>query len=193
MNGIVSLFIFTLLAVFAQNTLLIGSSTISSVLVSVKRPSRLMAVSCFISLFTLLSAVTMLPFDRYLPLWAVSSSLPVRAAAVCAAVLVWYLIVSRIVSSIPKLRDSVGDCVAAGAFNGAAIGAALLLFVGVISDFWSILEYSIGTGLGFALASWLLNAGMRRADNPDIPSAFRGAPVMLIYIGLIALAFSAFM
>lgn len=194
-------FLYLLIAAFAQNLLLNGAVDSTAVLNAVRRPRRLLITAGFTSLFALLCCAVTMPFDRYLPLWAVSSSMPVRAAVTCAAAILWYLLISRIAAMLPeKAREAVDGCVAPGAFGGAAVAAPLLLFRGeaIAVPFWqgsitnapSVIGYCIGAGIGFVLASWLLNTGMRRADNPDIPDALRGAPIMLIYIGILALALS---
>ncbi len=193
-------FLYLLIAAFSQNLLLNGAVDSAAMLNAVRRPSRLFITAGFTALFAMLCCAVTMPFDRYFPLWAISSSLPVRIGFTCASVILWYLIVSKIVSLIPGAQDAIGNCVAPGAFSGAAVAAPLLLFRGesIPVSFWegsitnapSVIGYCLGAGLGFAVASWLLNAGMRRADNPDIPYALRGTPVMLIYIGILALALS---
>ncbi|MBE6758578.1 MAG: hypothetical protein E7554_00620 [Ruminococcaceae bacterium] len=200
MRDIASLFLYLMIAAYAQNFLMGGAVDTTSMLSVVRRPSRLFICGGFTSLFALLTCAVTMPFDRYFPLWAISTSMPVRAAVTCAAVILWYLLILRIVSLIPKLNAVTEGLIAPGAFSGAAVAVPLMLFRGENSpvSFWNgsithapeVIGYCIGAGLGFALASWLLNAGMRRADNPDIPAALRGTPVMLIYIGIIALALS---
>lgn len=193
-------FLYLLIAVFTQNMLLGGAVDSTSMLNAVRQPRRLFITAGFTSLFALLNCAVTMPFDRCFPLGAVSSSFPVRIGVTCAAAILWYLAVSRLASMLPAVEAAVDGCIAPGAFSGAAIAAPLLLFRGESApiSFWegsitnapSVIGYCLGAGLGFALASWLLNAGMRRADNPDIPDALRGTPVMLIYIGILALALS---
>ncbi len=200
MRDIGAFFLYLLIAAYAQNYLMGGAVDTTAMLSVVRKPSRLFICAGFTSLFALLSCAVTMPFDRYLPLWAISTSMPVRAGVTCAAVILWYLLVSKIISLIPKLNDITEGLIAPGAFSGAAVAVPLMLFRGENSpvSFWSdsithapqVIGYCLGAGLGFALASWLLNAGMRRADNPDIPAALRGTPVMLIYIGILALALS---
>jgi len=200
MRDIGMFFLYLLIAAFTQNLLLGGAVDTTAMLSVVRRPSRLFLCAGFTSLFALLCCSVTLPFDRYFPLWAISSSMPVRAAVVVAAVILWYLIVSRIIAFIPKAEAFTEGLIAPGAFSGAAVAAPLVLFRGenMPVSFWTdsithapqVIGYCLGAGLGFALASWLLNAGMRRADNPDIPPALRGTPIMLIYIGILGLALS---
>jgi len=200
MRDIASFFLYLLIAAYAQNFLLGGAVDTTSMLSVVRRPSKLFISAGFTSLFALLSCAVTMPFDRYLPLWAISTSMPVRAGVVCAAVILWYLLVTRLTAFVPKLAAATEGLIAPAAFGGAAVAAPLMLFRGENSpvSFWDgavthapqVIGYCLGAGLGFALAAWLLNAGMRRADNPDIPYALRGTPVMLIYIGILALALS---
>ncbi len=75
-------------------------------------------------------------------------------------------------------------------FNCTVIGA-LLLNSNYGSDIWSYIGYGFGTGIGFFLACLLLNIAHEKLDSNKIPKAFRGYPVMLIYIGIISMAFYA--
>ena len=51
----------------------------------------------------------------------------------------------------------------------------------------------IGAGAAFALATWLISAGIRRiGENENIPEMFRGLPALFIYVGLLSLAFLGF-
>jgi|GEM_PF-1828340 len=198
MKDIGMFFLYLLIAAFAQNTLLGGAVDSTAMLSVVRRPSRLFICGGLTSLFALLACAVTMPFDRYFPLWVISTSMPVRAAMVCFAVILWYLLITKLISLMPKLSAVMDGLAAPAAFGGAAVAAPLLLFRGenVPHALWTdsithapeVIGYCLGAGLGFALAAWLLNAGMRRADNPDIPDALRGTPVMLIYMGIIALA-----
>ena len=75
-------------------------------------------------------------------------------------------------------------------FNCAVIGA-LFLNSNYGSDIWSYIGYGFGTGIGFFLACFLLNIAHEKLDSDKIPRIFRGYPIMLVYIGVISLAFYA--
>jgi electron transport complex protein RnfA len=65
----------------------------------------------------------------------------------------------------------------------------------VIKSDYGLLESlvaGLAAGAGFSLASFLLSSVRQRLEIGDVPEAFRGAPIMLITAGLIALAFMAF-
>lgn len=74
-------------------------------------------------------------------------------------------------------------------FNCAVIGA-LFLNSNYGSDLPSYIGYGFGTGIGFFLACFLLNIAQERLDSDKIPKIFRGYPIMLIYIGIMSLAFN---
>ena len=73
-------------------------------------------------------------------------------------------------------------------FNCTVIGA-LLLNSTYGSDLTGYIGYGFGTGIGFFLAGFLLNMAHERLDSDKIPRLFRGYPIMLIYIGIVSLAF----
>lgn len=190
MSGIGMFLSYALVAVFAQNLLLSGAVGASTLLYSVRKPKRLLAVSGLIALFALLSSLTVLPFDYWIPIW--SSYMTVRGIMLSIAIMLWYLIITAIAERIPALADSIAEHIPTAAINGAVLGIPLLLNINSITDPVKIIGLCIGAGAGFALVAWLLNTGLRRANNPDIPPALRGAPVMLIYIGILSMAFCAF-
>lgn len=57
------------------------------------------------------------------------------------------------------------------------------------NDIWSYIGYGFGTGIGFFLACFMLNIAHEKLDSDKIPKAFRGYPIMLIYIGIVSMGF----
>lgn len=90
----------------------------------------------------------------------------------------------------PRLFKRIRKYVHLAVFNCTVIGA-LFLNSNYGSDIWSYLGYGFGTGIGFFLACFLLNVARERLDSEKIPKVFRGYPIMLIYIGVVSLAFYA--
>ena len=52
--------------------------------------------------------------------------------------------------------------------------------------------FGLGSGLGYLLAVMLVTEAQNRLRSRAIPSAFRGLPITLIYIGVLALAIYGF-
>ena len=90
----------------------------------------------------------------------------------------------------PKLFRKIRKYVHLTIFNCTVIGA-LFLNSNFGSDIWSYLGYGFGTGIGFFLACFLLNVAREKLDSDRIPKVFRGYPIMLVYIGVVSLAFYA--
>lgn len=54
------------------------------------------------------------------------------------------------------------------------------------------LGFGLGSGLGYLLAVMLVTEAKKRLRSPAIPKAFRGLPITLVYIGVLALAIYGF-
>lgn len=191
MNSIADILTYALAAVFVQNVVFSSTSDVSLTLLALRKPPKLAAVSVLVSLFSLLSTLTIYPLDVLLDTeWL--SYMPIRGVLLAASALMWYLVVSAIVRKIDGLNKKIGFFLAPAALNGAVMAVPLLLGTTEIGSIWAAVGMAAGSGAGFALASWLINIGMRRANNPDMPKCFQGAPAMLIYIGLLSLLFRVF-
>jgi len=62
------------------------------------------------------------------------------------------------------------------------------LLDGAMNEPLSAVLFGLQEGLGFFLASLMLSAVRERLYDTEVPSAFRGRPAMMIYIGIISLA-----
>lgn len=76
-------------------------------------------------------------------------------------------------------------------FNCCVIGTLLLTTTGGYT-LLQTLAFSLGSSVGYVLAVILVNEGQRKIQNRNLPAAFRGLPITLIYIGILALAIYGF-
>jgi Na+-translocating ferredoxin:NAD+ oxidoreductase subunit A len=91
----------------------------------------------------------------------------------------------------PALYNSLGVYLALITTNCAVLGVALINVQKEYNQLESIAS-GIGTGAGFVLAIVLM-AGIREdMEYNDIPTPFRGMPIVLITAGLMAIAFFGF-
>lgn len=111
----------------------------------------------------------------------------IYVAIISALYLAGLLLMWRV---FPKLFKRIKKYVHLTIFNCTVIGA-LFLNSNFGSDIWSYIGYGFGTGIGFFLACFLLNIAHEKLDSEKIPKVFRGYPIMLVYIGVISLAFYA--
>ena len=116
----------------------------------------------------------------------------VRLLIYMIVLFVLYVIVVLVFRYALHVSDSILRKIGMAAFN------TLVLAIPVInrSAAYTVGE-SLGAGLGagaaFALAVFLIHAGIHVLDRNDkIPKAFQGTPALFIYVSLLALAFTGF-
>ena len=114
--------------------------------------------------------------------------MPLIYAAIIGAIYVLALFLFWKV--FPKIFRRMRKYVQLAIFNCTVIGA-LFLNSNYGSDLPSYIGYGFGTGIGFFLACFLLNVAREKLDSDKIPRVFRGYPIMLVYIGVVSLAFYA--
>jgi electron transport complex protein RnfA len=76
--------------------------------------------------------------------------------------------------------------------SNCAVLAVALLAVNARFDFIRAVVFALGAAAGFTLVLVLFAALRERIDHPDVPAAFRGAPLALVSAGIMSLAFSGF-
>ena len=67
------------------------------------------------------------------------------------------------------------------------LGTILIAFSGGYG-FVKTVGFAFGSGIGYTAAPLLVREGRRRIALSDVPRAFRGLPIMLLYIGILSLA-----
>ena len=77
------------------------------------------------------------------------------------------------------------------AVNSGVLGTALVERTQSFTLAQSI-GFGLGSGLGYLLAVMLVTEAGNRLRSKAIPEAFRGLPITLIYIGVLALAIYGF-
>lgn len=60
------------------------------------------------------------------------------------------------------------------------------------NGFLASIAFATGTAIGFALVLLLLTAVRERLEVADVPAPFRGMPVLLLTLSIIAMAFTGF-
>lgn len=73
------------------------------------------------------------------------------------------------------------------AFNCAVMGI-MLMSSGVCEKLSDYVLYGLGSGLGYSAALYYLSAVYKRLYSDKVPAAFRGFPLMMIYIGILSMA-----
>lgn len=91
-----------------------------------------------------------------------------------------------------ELRIQLGRIIPIASLNTCVLGTVLVSRTQAFTLTQSF-GFALGGGLGYMLAVLLISEAQQRLRSPDIPAAFRGLPITLIYIGILALAIYGFM
>ena len=76
-------------------------------------------------------------------------------------------------------------------FNSTVVGTLLVTTTQDYTLAQSV-GFGLGSGLGYLLAVLLVTEARRRLQGEEVPKAFRGLPIVLVYIGILALAVYGF-
>lgn len=87
----------------------------------------------------------------------------------------------------PVLYKKYGELLTFATFNCALLGS---VFLSADQNFnlTKTLGFGFGSGIGFTIATLMVYEGKRRLVLSDIPKSFRGFPITLMYLGMVALA-----
>ena len=179
--------LFALVAIVLENTIFSRALGVSTSLYLVRKEYSVPLVGLIMTtIITLasLGAYFINPLIRY-QAWSYYAA-PVIYVGIVAVIYVAALLITR--RFVKKRLTDVLSIIHVSAFNCASLGAILL--VSSLSDatLGAYLGFAIGSGLGFTLATYLVRLAYHRLSSEDVPAAFRGFPVTLIYIGLVSLA-----
>ena len=184
-------FSYAVLAIFAQNAIFTRGLGVSRLvqLVGDKRTS-----SWWFALMLCITQVLVAPLAFYAG--RLLAPLPNRAQLrpvvylVCIAVVCLFELVVLQLAKGPRSGQLI-RILPIAAVNSGVLGTVLVERTQSFTLEQSI-GFGLGSGLGYLLAVMLVTEAQNRLRSRAIPEAFRGLPVTLIYIGVLALAIYGF-
>lgn len=184
-------FSYAVLAIFAQNAIFTRGLGVSRLvqLVGDKRTS-----SWWFALMLCITQVLVAPLAFYAgrllaPLPNRAQLRPVVYLACIAVVCLFELVVLKLAKS-PRSGQLI-RILPIAAVNSGVLGTVLVERTQSFTLEQSI-GFGLGSGLGYLLAVMLVTEAQNRLRSRAIPEAFRGLPITLIYIGVLALAIYGF-
>ncbi len=190
MTAFTNILMASLIAVFVQNSIFERALGINVLLYASRKREHLIGFFAAITYTTTISSAIIWNFDR---LFAdneyYSVFMPILYVAVVSVLYIITLVL--IWRFFPKLFRNIRKYVHLSVFNCSVIGALFLCSVQG-TDIFTYIGYGFGTGIGFLLAAYLLYIAADRLNSPLVPAAFRGFPIMLVYVGILSLALYAF-
>ena len=184
-------FNYAVLAIFAQNAVFTRSLGVSRLvqLVGDERTS-----SWWFALMLCITQVLVAPLAYFAgsfiaPLPNRAQLRPVMYLTCIAAVCLFELLVLKLAKG-PRSGQLI-RILPVAAVNSGVLGTVLVDRTQSFTLEQS-LGFGLGSGLGYLLAVMLVTEAQNRLRSRAIPEAFRGLPVTLIYIGVLALAIYGF-
>lgn len=184
-------FNYAVLAIFAQNAVFTRSLGVSRLvqLVGDERTS-----SWWFALMLCITQVLVAPLAYFAgsfiaPLPNRAQLRPVMYLTCIAVVCLFELLVLKLAKG-PRSGQLI-RILSVAAVNSGVLGTVLVERTQSFTLEQS-LGFGLGSGLGYLLAVMLVTEAQNRLRSRAIPEAFRGLPVTLIYIGVLALAIYGF-
>lgn len=179
-----------LIAIFIQNSILERALGVNVLLYASRKRDNMFGFSAAITYTTTISAPFVWladtfigEFEYYRVVMPLIYVLIIGIIYILTLILIWRF--------FPKFFKSLKKYVHLSVFNCSVVGA-LFLCSQQGSDIFSYLGYGLGTGIGFLFAAYLLYTAAGRLNSPLVPAAFRGYPIMIVYVGILSLALYAF-
>lgn len=186
-------FSYALLAIFAQNAVFTRALGVSR-MVQLVGDDR---TSC--ALFGMMLCITQVlvaPAAFFAGRWFIApldNRAQLRPLVYIASIAVVCLaehLVLWLLRSLPR-RSQLLRIVPLAALNSGVLGTVLVERTQTFTLGQS-LGFGLGSGIGYVLAVLLVTEARHRLRSKAIPKAFRGLPITLVYIGVLALAIYGF-
>jgi electron transport complex protein RnfA len=179
---------FAIIAIFFENTIFSRAIGTSTVLYTVRKKYNVFLFGLIVTIIITASSVITYFVN---PLLQKLTYKDYITPAIYVAIIGVVYIISLIVASsfFPQHKKTFLPMIHVSAFNCAVLGALLLSANIANLTFAGSIGFGIGTGIGYTLASFFVAVAYERLSSIQVPNAFRGFPITLIYIGIVSLAF----
>lgn len=191
LNAIASFFAYTIVAIAAQNVIFTRGLGLSNGLRMINDPKKDTMYFCAsFSVFQLINSILayfVLPLLSHSKLEPYARFVsPVIIVMCCAfSFIVVVFVLSMIVSK--QVFKKLVLSLTSASINSAIVGTIIL----TTSRGFNLIEtigFAIGSSIGYFLAMILISEGNRKIRHDLVPEHFKGLPIMLIYISVLALA-----
>ncbi len=190
MKMLVGLLITALYTVFVQNLVLSSGLGISEAIRVSTKPGSFGKIALTISGFSVVTSAICSLLNSFT---AVASFSFAGKAATYGLVLAGvYLIVATFMKLVFKVSDKELGTMGIAALN-TLVFAIPLINSSAAYTFINSIGSGIGAGVAFVFAAALISKGSQAINaNKEVPAIFQGTPSLLIYVGLLSLAFAGF-
>ncbi len=175
------------IAIFAENTIFARALGTSTLLVAARNRKNLLGFGICVTYITVVTGFFCYFIDKY----ALNNELSYIYRPIVYIVTLGFIYIVTLLCLwrfFYKTFRKMKKYVHISAFNFAVLGAMFLnsKYCTTLPEY---IFHGIGTGLGFLLAVYMVSAVYDRLYSEDVPYCFKGYPLILIYIGILSMAF----
>lgn len=191
LQGLSVFFLSAVLATFAQNAVLSRALGVSRLVKLVGDGGGFVRFAGLLTLIQLICVPMAWYANSLLAGFALRAAvrpLIMVLASGAALGLVWLVLVKLIK---PASLGQVLEVLPLATFNCAVLGTLLV----TVTQGYTLVQsfgFALGSGVGYAGALAVAGQAQEMLQGPDVPSSFRGLPITLVYLGILALAIYGF-
>lgn len=180
--------LYSLIAIFMENTVFSRGLGTSTALFATRKKHDVLLIGGIMTAIVTAAALILYFIFPYLRSLSYSYYIipPVYVLVVGVVYAAALLITYRFASE--KNRLKILKVIHVCAFNCATLGALMLATNNANGSFGAFMGFAIGSAIGFTMATYFIGIAYERLSSEQVPAAFRGFPITLIYIGLVSLA-----
>ena len=191
LNAITSFFVYSFLAIGAQNVIFTRGLGLSNGLRMISDPKKDTLYFCLsfggFQLLNSILAYFILPILYKTPLAPYARFASPVVIVICCAISFIVVVFVLSMSVTTKMFKKIVLSLTSASINSAIVGTIIL----TTSRGFNLVEtigFAFGTSVGYFFAMLLISEGNRKINHELVPEHFRGLPIMLIYISVLALA-----
>ena len=175
-------------AVVAENLFFARAFDIYGVKELHKNPKKMLFFGLFLTAVLMLTGSVSYFINGFISKLSIYSY--IRATINILILVLLYVILYLVLEKmLPKVLEKVSKILPYTILNSAALGTLILVAKDTeIDSLTKALAYYCGAGIGYTLSMLLLCSLRRRLSDSDCAKSFRGLPLQMITVGLIAMA-----
>lgn len=192
LRSLASFFTYAVIAVFAQNAIFTRALGVSR-LVNLAEDDEVgsFVFGALLCAVQMISALMGFFVNRWLSVSTSWIYLRPLVMVLCSAAAFFVVLLFVVVCFRVHGAREIVSVLPMATFNTCILGTLLL---STIQNFtlMQTLGFALGSGVGYVMAVALVRGAQKRLQNEAVPATFRGLPITLLYIGILALAIYGF-
>lgn len=187
-----SFFTYAVIAVFAQNAVFTRSLGVSR-LVKLSEDDEVgsFVFGALLCAVQIISALMGFFVNRWLSGSSAWIYLRPLVMVLCSAAAFFVVLLAVVVCFRVHGAREIVAVLPMATFNTCILGTLLLSTIQNFT-FLQTLGFALGSGAGYVMAVALVRGAQERLQSEAVPATFRGLPITLLYIGILALAIYGF-